>query len=335
MRLHHSLVLAWALLAAPASAQGPDARAQGAELTADFYQQRIDALWQRMSPPMQAALKSRDALAAFRQQVGEQLGAETAVVGETIGSERGLTVYRRHARFEKVAMPILVQWAIGENGTVEGFFIRPDQGAAQPPAPSQYLDYQPRTRLRLPFADEFHVFWGGRSVEQNYHAAHRNQRFALDLLIVREGVSHTGDGRRNEDYHCFGRPILAPAAGTVIEVVDGIADNPPGQMNPEPLTGNRVIIDHGHNEYSLLAHLRSGSVRVAQGARVEAGDRLGDCGNSGNSSEPHLHYQLQDGPTLEASAGLPAKFSDYLADEQPVALGEPVRGQRIRPNPQP
>lgn len=335
MRLRHSLALAFALFASSVCAQSPDTREQGAELTTAFYEQRIDVLWQRMSPQMQAALKSPETLAEFRQQLGEQLGRETAVVGETVGNEQGLSVYRRHARFEKVAMPILVQWAISADGTVEGFFIRPDQGAAQPPAPSAYLDYQPQTVLHLPFADEFHVFWGGRSVEQNYHAAHSNQRFALDLVIVRDGASHSGDGRRNEDYHCFGRPILAPAAGTVIDVVNDIDDNPPGQTNPEQLTGNRIIIDHGHHEYSLLAHLRSGSVRVAKGARVEVGDRLGDCGNSGNSSEPHLHYQLQDGPTLEASAGLPAKFSDYLADEQPVALGEPVRGQRIRPNTQP
>jgi murein DD-endopeptidase MepM/ murein hydrolase activator NlpD len=66
---------------------------------------------------------------------------------------------------------------------------------------------------------------------------------------------------------------------------------------------------------------------------VARGQRLGECGNSGNSSEPHLHYQLQDGPEMGPSAGLPAQFTDYLADGQPVARGEPVRGQAIRPAP--
>ncbi len=165
--------------------------------------------------------------------------------------------------------------------------------------------------------------------------AHVAQRFALDLLILRDGASHTGSGRRNEDYDCFGKPILAPAIGKVLEVLDGVADNVPGQMNPKIVTGNRVIIDHGNNEYSVLAHLCKGSPRVASGDAVHAGDRIGDCGNSGNSSEPHLHYQLQDGPAFGASAGLPAQFSNYVADDQPVARGEPTRGQRIRPATQP
>lgn len=332
MRLHHFLVFALALLGAPAYAQ--DARQQGAELTDAFYEQRIDAIWQRMTPQMQAALKSREGLSDFRQQLGEQLGAEVALVEEKVGNADGFRIYQRRARFEKVPMLILVQWSIDEQGMVGGFFIRPDQNAAQPAAPSEHLDYQTRTSLRLPFEDEFYVFWGGRSVEQNYHATHRNQRFALDLLIVRDGVSHTGGGSRNDNYYCFGRPILAPAAGKVVEAIDGITDNEPGQMNPKEVTGNRVIIDHGNDEYSVLAHLRNGSLRVGKGDAVQAGDRLGDCGNSGNSSEPHLHYQLQDGPAFDASAGLPAQFSNYSADNQPVVRGEPTRGQRIRPTTQ-
>ncbi|HEY0037040.1 MAG TPA: M23 family metallopeptidase, partial [Longimicrobium sp.] len=115
--------------------------------------------------------------------------------------------------------------------------------------------------------------------------------------------------------------------------VDGIADNVPGQMNATQVVGNHLIVDHGTGEYSVLAHLRSGSVAVRTGDRVTRGQRLGECGNSGNSSEPHLHYQLQDGPEMGSSAGLPAQFTDYLADGQPVDRGEPVQGQAIRPAP--
>ncbi|WP_251278943.1 M23 family metallopeptidase, partial [Enterobacter hormaechei] len=78
------------------------------------------------------------------------------------------------------------------------------------------------------------------------------------------------------------------------------------------LTGNRVILDHGNDEYSVLAHLRQGSVRVAQGQVVRSGTHLAGCGNSGNSSEPHLHYQLQAGPAFGVGVALPAQFSDYL-----------------------
>ena len=308
-----------------------DARKAGAELTAAFYDKRIDDVWGRMDQNMQTALKSRDALAAFREQIDVQLGSERAVLEETVNTEAGVNVYRRRARFEKYPGVVLVQWALAADGQVAGFLIAPDQSAPQPPAPSAHLQYQTKTTLRLPFEDEFLVFWGGRTVEQNYHATNANQRFAYDLVIVRDGKSHAGEGRRNDDYFCFGRPVLAPAAGKVVDAVDNVQDNIPGQMNPEHVAGNRMIIDHGNGEYSLLAHFRRGSLRFKPGDRVETGEHLGDCGNSGNSSEPHLHYQLQDGPEFGVAAGLPAQFNDYLADETPVVRGEPVKGQRIRP----
>ena len=72
------------------------------------------------------------------------------------------------------------------------------------------------------------------------------------------------------------------------------------------------------------------SVRVKPDQLVAEGDTLGLCGNSGNSSEPHLHYHLQNGPAFGAADGLPAFFNDYVADDKPVARGEPVRGQAIR-----
>lgn len=329
--LRSAVFLLLCLFGLAGHAHALDVRKEGAELTAAFYERRVDVIWARMSPQMQAALQSKENFAAFREQLDAQLGAETAVVEETTGSEQGVGIYVRKARFEKVPMVIVVQWAIDADGVIAGFFIRPDQSAAQTAAPSEHLDYTTRTPLRLPFADEMFVFWGGREIEQNYHAAHSNQRFALDLLMMRDGKSHTGDGARNEDYHCFGKPILAPADGVVVEVVDGVADNVPGRMNPQQVTGNRVILDHGNDEYSVLAHLRDGTVQVAKGDTVKAGDRLGDCGNSGNSSEPHLHYQLQAGPVFGTAVALPAQFTLYVADDQPVERGEPVRGQRIRP----
>ncbi|MDZ4813173.1 MAG: hypothetical protein SGI99_11240 [Pseudomonadota bacterium] len=108
MRMRLLFALFLALLGLPAAAKTPDARQQGAELTVAFYEQRIDAVWQRMSPQMQVALKSRDNLAAFRTQIGEQQGAETAVVEEKVDTEQGYSIYQRRAHFEKVPMVILV-----------------------------------------------------------------------------------------------------------------------------------------------------------------------------------------------------------------------------------
>ena len=327
-KLTATLVLS--LMAFSGLAATQDARQDGANMTSQFYQGHVDALWERMTPETQDALGSKQRLVAVGEQVLAAWGEETEVISETVSTQGGHDIYLRQVRFKNTPDIIAVTWTYDGEGKVVAFTIRPHQTAPQPAA-SQRLDYKNRTPLQLPFSDEFYVFWGGRSVEQNYHATHASQRFAMDLLVLQDGSSHRGEGSRNEDYFCFGKPILAPADGTVVEVVEGVADNVPGEMNPGQPTGNRVILDHGNDEYSVLAHLRQGSVRVTKGQLVHTGTQLADCGNSGNSSEAHLHYQLQAGPEFGKATALPAQFSNYLADDKPVALGEPVKGQRIRP----
>jgi hypothetical protein len=213
---------------------------------------------------------------------------------------------------------------------VRGFQVTPE---VVRPAPSRYLDYATKTELRLPFApgDAWFVFWGGRAVEQNYHAAYSDQRFAYDLLAMQDGRTHAGEGKKNEDYHCFDRAIVAPGAGVVVSVENDVPDNVPGVMNAAVPLGNHVILDHGNGEFSFLAHFKRGSVVVEKGQRVAAGDALGRSGNSGNSSEPHLHYHLQDAPEFQQGGqGLPAFFLGYEADGELVERGEPVKGQTLR-----
>lgn len=195
-------------------------------------------------------------------------------------------------------------------------------------------DYETRTTLRLPFDGEWWVFWGGRSREENYHRASELQRYAYDFVVRRDGSTHRGDGSRNQDYWCEGELVLAPAAGTVVVSEDGVPENVPGEMNADEKLGNHVVIDHGHGEFSLFAHLQAGSVSVERGAAVEAGTPVGACGNSGNSSEPHLHYQLQTGPDFFESESVPAPFHDYLSDGERVEVGEPRRGQAVAPVPE-
>src|SRR5690606_29371774 len=182
MRAALALLLALAAVvpALPAAAQVADAEQAGDQLSTDFYEGRTDGIWDRMTPQMQSALRSRENLAASREQIRQQLGVETEVLERTVSSAQGHTVYLRRARFEKLPMVVLVQWAFDAEGKVGGFFIRPEQSEPPAPAPSKYLDYQTRADLRLPFEDEFFVVWGGRSLEQNRHAADANQRFALD-----------------------------------------------------------------------------------------------------------------------------------------------------------
>lgn len=335
MVLRITLIVLMAMLTRSVFAEVSDPRREGAALTSAFHEGRIDEVWLRLSPRMQVALKSRDDFAEFKEQVNEQLGAESMVIEEVVHRDHGLTIYRRRAHFGKVPEVILVQWVIDARGEVQGFVIRSEESTPRVEAPSVRLDYRTRTNLRLPVEEAFDVLWGGRTVAQNYHAVDSNQRFAIDFLIMRKGRTHRGNGTRNEDYFCFGKPIVAPGAGTVVEVITDLADNEPGQRNAEHGTGNRVVLAHGKSEYSVLAHLRQGSTHVKVGDKVRAGDRLGECGNSGNSSEAHLHYQLQDGPAFGASSGLPVQFLDYLADGELVSRGEPIQGQRIQPATQP
>src|SRR5262249_25453278 len=135
--------------------------------------------------------------------------------------------------------------------------------------------------------------------------------------------------KQNSDYFCYGKNLLAPAPGRIISAVDGLPDNVPGTMDPRHPAGNYVIIDHGKSEFSLLAHLQPGSLAVHEGQAVTSGQIVGRCGNSGNSSEPHLHYHLQNGPRFGDADGLPAQFRDYLVDGHAVVSGEPVQGQTV------
>src|SRR3546814_1333444 len=91
------------------------------------------------------------------------------------------------------------------------------------------------------------------------------------------------------------------------------------------------MLDLGHGEYAMLAHLRRGSVAVEAGQQVAAGDELGRCGNSGNTSEPHLHLHLQDAPKFGEGNGLPVFFEHYTANGHAVERGEPVKGQTVAP----
>ena len=327
------LLVSLPLLAQPAAAgaaqaERPDSALEtGRGLSQMFLQGHTDAIWARMTPAMRKALGDAPALASFQAKVAHDLGEEQAVLDESTAVDSGLHVYVRTARWSKLPAPILMQWVLDDAGQVAGFVVQPKPQAA----PSPHMDYQTKARLRLPFDGQWYVFWGGHDIARNYHAVSRGQRFAYDLVKRVDGSSHRGDGSALEDYYCWNQKILAPARGTVLEVVDGLPDQAIGTRNPDAIAGNHVMLDLGNGEYALLAHLRQGSVAVKTGQQVAAGDELGRCGNSGNTSEPHLHFHLQDAPQFGEGDGLPALFNHYLADGKPVPRGEPVKGQLISP----
>lgn len=193
-----------------------------------------------------------------------------------------------------------------------------------------------RTQLSLPFKSRWLVFWGGDTSELNAHHGVPNQNFAFDLIgIGDDGKTRRGDGARNEDYYAFGREVLAPADGTVVEVIEGVRDNKPGSMNPFSAVGNCVVIQHREDEVSVLAHFKQGSIVIKVGDTVKRGQLLGQCGNSGNSSEPHIHYHLQNSPVVQDGLGIKMLFQKMSVTKDGKAETKtnysPVKGDIISP----
>lgn len=174
------------------------------------------------------------------------------------------------------------------------------------------------------------------------------QRYALDLVgldpkghAMRPGVKDIGKSR-HADWIGYGADVLAVADGVVRDMRDGQAEHPPlsPQSEPESLTahglfGNYVVLEIRPGMYASYAHLQRGSVRVHAGDAVHRGQVLGRLGQSGNSSAPHLHFQLSDAATFQGSEGLPFLFDrfDLFGPETEAQLfgqGEAWRPMPVR-----
>lgn len=138
------------------------------------------------------------------------------------------------------------------------------------------------------------------------------QRFAIDWVQVNPaGATFIGNQLDNKSYRAYGVEILAVADGIVSAVKDGIPENIPGMnsravpINLETIGGNHIVQDIGSGRYAFYAHLQPGSLRVKAGQRVKKGQVIGLLGNSGNSTEPHLHFHIMDGTSPLGSEGLP------------------------------
>jgi murein DD-endopeptidase MepM/ murein hydrolase activator NlpD len=189
----------------------------------------------------------------------------------------------------------------------------------------------------------------------SFHTQHRWARpeeFGLDIVKTgADGRTHRGSGSALTDYYAYNAEVTAAAAGTIAAVISGAVEDPPMIRKPgeaadaylgrvgqaqfrrlalgDPgIVGESVVIDHGNGEFSTYAHLRPGSILVKKGDVVATGRMIGRLGSSGNSTEPHLHFQLCDGPGILSCSGIPMTFEGIdlpLADgPRPIQSGDVV-----------
>ena len=202
--------------------------------------------------------------------------------------------------------------------------------------------------IASPLADEWLVGQGGHAELVNYHHVTSTQRDALDILQARDGRTHQPGNTELTSYYIYGKPVLAPADGTVTFVQDGRPDQQIGSTDSHFQSGNNIVIDIGSGRYLMMAHLSPGTIHVKVGDHVTLGQPIAKVGNSGNTTEPHLHIQAQtigtgigDVATMDAPAIIRTLHTYHLVfthvvltrrgNESQPANVDPRRGDLVRP----
>ncbi|CAM3837206.1 MULTISPECIES: M23 family metallopeptidase [Bacillus cereus group] len=175
--------------------------------------------------------------------------------------------------------------------------------------PADVQSMSPKAVVRFPLDERALVGWGGDRLETNYHVIKPNERWAYDILIPPAEVRSSNLG----DYGIYGVKVMAPASGTVVSINNDEKDVVPGEDDFQSMAGNHIYIRLDESgTFLILAHLKKGSIKVREGQHVNEGEVLAQVGNSGSSSEPHLHihHQRQDPSKVSMffSEGLPLYF---------------------------
>jgi len=186
------------------------------------------------------------------------------------------------------------------------------------------------TQFALPFSGKWKVVWGGDTEELNYHHPVKSQKFAFDFFITNEtGLTCENGGVFNENYFAFGQQVFSPYSGIVEFVVDGIPDNMPGDINNYYVPGNSVLIKLSEKEYLFLAHFKQSSLLIKPGEQISKGQLLGLCGNSGRSSQPHIHLHLQSSNNFSSADGIKMEFSQVSVNSVYRKKHFPIKGEIV------
>jgi murein DD-endopeptidase MepM/ murein hydrolase activator NlpD len=278
-----------------------------------------DTLFAIFSKEMQNALpieKTIEFLTGLKSQAGQ------ITKRQFVKYENG-TYASYKTNFERALFAVNI--SIDNNSKINGLFVKAFTGDNLP-KPERNA-----TKLKLPFNSEWTVIWGGDTKELNYHVESEAQKNAFDIVVTdAKGNSFKTDGKTNEDYYAFGKELLAPCDGEIVLVVEGVKDNKPGEMNPIYVPGNTVIIKTSNKEYLFFAHFKQHSIKVSEGQKVKQGQVLGLCGNSGNSSEPHLHFHIQNVENMNVATGVKCYFEKIIVNGQPKTDYSPIKKDKIK-----
>ncbi len=202
----------------------------------------------------------------------------------------------------------------------ERFFRKPELVSLQKFSPEKnlYSNQNYYTRFGDKSMISIHFPFSGKwLVNQAHNGEYTHQKdwkHAWDFVIAENGLEYDGDGNLPQDYYCYNKPIIAPADGEVVEIVDLYEDNKIGDVDIEHNWGNSIVIKHAQYLYSQVSHIKKGSFRVEKGQYVKKGEILATVGNSGRSPFPHLHFQLQSTPYV-GSKTLNYLIGPYISEE--------------------
>ncbi|MCO4782196.1 MAG: M23 family metallopeptidase [Candidatus Cloacimonetes bacterium] len=166
--------------------------------------------------------------------------------------------------------------------------------------------------LNSPFKDKWLVFNGGNSPMINHHFFFLSQKYALDLIKEEDALIKKAKKPSLDGYVSYGAEIIAPHDGEVVQISNDYDDLQIGETDRKNAFGNHIVLKLKDNVFLGLGHLKKGSLLVKVGDKVKVGQALAQCGNTGNTSQPHLHIQLmtKQDPFDKESTPLPMFFKD-------------------------
>ena len=181
-------------------------------------------------------------------------------------------------------------------------------------------NYTCKSDYILPFTGKWSVYAGGLTKELSFAWSEMSQRYAYYFVIFDDtGKVNEKHNTSVENYYCYGKDVLAVADGVVVRVSNKHPNSKVDGMKVHCGTwdtrGNHIVIRHNDHEYSYVGHLMPNSATVKAGDRVNQGDVIAKCGNSGYTGEPHLHFQLQSSKSFNLSAGQPIVFTNIQAQD--------------------